>query len=74
MNHQTALRALSQASGWRKSTYSIGENDCVEITTEVPGWVGVRDSTLGPASPLLAVPRPEWRAILAASQDGKLGI
>jgi hypothetical protein len=72
VNHQTALRALSQASGWRKSSYSKAQNDCVEITAEVTGWVGVRDSTLGAASPLVAVPRSEWRAVLAASRAGKL--
>jgi hypothetical protein len=35
MNRQPARAALTQASGWRKSTYSIAQNDYVEITTEI---------------------------------------
>ena len=66
MNHDHALAALITAAGWRKSSYSWGENNCVEITTELPGWVGVRDSKLGTASPLLAVTTAAWRALLAA--------
>jgi len=64
MSHDEALAALITAAGWHKSSYSWGENGCVEVTTELPGWVGVRDSTLGTASPLLAVPPAEWRALL----------
>lgn len=65
MNCDEALAALATAGGWRKSHYSW-QNGCVEVTAELPGWVGVRDSKLGPASPLLAVPTAQWRALLAA--------
>jgi hypothetical protein len=65
MNHDHALAALTAAAGWRKSSYSQGANGCVEITTELTGWVGVRDSKLGTASPLLAIPTAQWRALLA---------
>lgn len=71
MKHEDALVALTQAGGWRKSSYSQGANDCVEVTT-VPGWVGLRDSKLGDASPLLAFNLAEWRAMLAAARDGQL--
>lgn len=67
MNCDEALAELATAAGWRKSHYSWGENGCVEITTELPGWVGVRDSKLGPASPLLAIPTAQWRALLATA-------
>jgi hypothetical protein len=36
----------------------------VEITTELTGWVGVRDSKLGAASPVLAVTPVQWQAML----------
>ncbi|MGH3827691.1 MAG: DUF397 domain-containing protein [Pseudonocardiaceae bacterium] len=72
INHQLALKALTQASGWRKSSYSKGANDCVEITTEVPGWVGLRDSKLGTDSPALACTRPQWRALLAATHADEI--
>ncbi|MGH3807800.1 MAG: DUF397 domain-containing protein [Pseudonocardiaceae bacterium] len=71
MNHHQALAGLSTAAGWRKSSYSV-QNGCVEVTTELPDWVGVRDSKLGPDSPLLAVTPPQWRATLAATQAGEL--
>lgn len=66
MNHDEALAALATTAGWRKSRYSQGINGCVEITTELPGWVGLRDSKLGTDSPLLTVTTAEWRALLAA--------
>jgi Domain of unknown function (DUF397) len=68
MNHDQAAAELTIAAGWRKSSYSQGANGCVEVTTELPGWVGVRDSKLGAESPLLAVGLSEWRAILATAQ------
>lgn len=44
----------------------------MEITTEIPGWVGVRDSTLGSDSPVLAFALPEWRAALTAARPANL--
>ncbi len=71
MNHDQALAELTTAAGWRKSSYSQGQNGCVEVTTELPGWVGVRDSKLGTDSPLLTFGPSEWRATLAAAQAGE---
>ncbi len=64
MNHDEALAALATTAGWRKSGYCQGANGCVEITTELPGWVGVRDSKLGASSPLLPVSTAQWTAFL----------
>lgn len=69
-----ARAALTHPCGWRKSSYSQGANDCVEITTELPGWVGVRDSKLGTVSPVLAFTLPEWRAALAATEAGEFAV
>jgi Domain of unknown function (DUF397) len=74
MNHDDARAALTGASGWRKSSRSVAQNGCVEITTEVPGWVGVRDSKLGPASPVLAFTHHEWRSMLAGVHAGEFEI
>jgi len=73
MNHDQAAAALTTAARWRKSSYSQGANGCVEVTTELPGWVGVRDSKLGTTSPVLACTHSEWRTMLAAAQAGELG-
>ncbi|MGH3901439.1 MAG: DUF397 domain-containing protein [Pseudonocardiaceae bacterium] len=72
MNHAQVADTLTTAAGWRKSSYSQGENNCVEVTTELPGWVGVRDTKLGLASPLLAVTRSQWHTTLTATQAGDL--
>lgn len=72
MNHQDALQALTRAGGWRKSTRSQGANDCVEITDQVPGWVGVRDSKLADASPVLAVTVEQWRLFRTSVRDGRI--
>jgi Domain of unknown function (DUF397) len=69
MNYHDALAALSTATGWHKSTRSEAQNGCLEVTTEVPGWVGVRDTKLGARSPVLAVPTKEWTVMLAATKN-----
>jgi hypothetical protein len=66
VTHQDALASLNQAATWRKSSYSEGANNCVEITDELPGWIGVRDSKLGPDSPILVFTHAEWAAFTAA--------
>ncbi|WP_405894756.1 DUF397 domain-containing protein [Streptomyces sp. NBC_00104] len=44
---------LSTAT-WRKSSYSDGgDNNCLEVTDEVPGIVPVRDSKVPDSRPLL---------------------
>ena len=64
MSDQAVPTDLTQASGWQKSSYSQGANDCVEITTEVPGWIAMRDSKLGASSPLLPFSTAQWTAFL----------
>lgn len=63
MNHEAALAALGPAAGWRTSSYSQGQNDCIEIAT-VPEWVGIRDSKLAADAPRLALDTSAWRAFL----------
>ncbi|WP_034274415.1 DUF397 domain-containing protein [Haloechinothrix halophila] len=71
MTEQTPSAALRQATTWQKSSYSQGASDCVEITTDVPGWVGVRDSKLGGSSPVLAFSQGEWNAFIAGAKAGE---
>lgn len=74
MNHDVALAALITAAGWHKSTRSQQASGCVEVTDEVPGWIGVRDTKLGAQSPILAIPAVQWSAMLAAVQNGELNL
>ncbi|MGH3992491.1 MAG: DUF397 domain-containing protein [Pseudonocardiaceae bacterium] len=69
MNHHDAHTALT-AAGWHKSRYSQAESGCVEITTAVPGWVGIRDTKLGPTSPILALTHTRWTAFTAGVRNG----
>lgn len=49
---------------WRKSSYSSGTGQCVEVAA-LPGKVAVRDSK-DPAGDVLVFTPAQWRAFLAA--------
>lgn len=66
MNHRVTQTSLRNCTHWRKSSYSYPDGqECVEITTELTGWVGVRDSKLGAASPILTCTTAQWQTMLA---------
>jgi Domain of unknown function (DUF397) len=71
MMYDEVLAVLGTASGWRKPARSQAQNACVEVTTAVPGWVGVRDTKLGSASPLLAVSAGGWGALVESAKEGE---
>jgi hypothetical protein len=55
---------------WRKSSYSssTGQN-CVEVATNLPGMVAIRDSK-NPDGPRLLIPAAEWCAFVGGLQAG----
>ena len=53
---------LSRAE-WRKSSYSSQNGACVELATNLPGMVAIRDSK-DPGGPSLLIPAAEWRAFV----------
>jgi Domain of unknown function (DUF397) len=57
---------------WRKSSYSGTSGNCVEVATNLPGLVAIRDSK-DPGGPKLAVGVDEWRAFVAGVRAGELG-
>jgi hypothetical protein len=59
---------------WRKSSYS-GNNggQCVEVASNMPGVVAVRDSK-DPGGPELAFAADEWRAFTAGVRGGKFDL
>jgi hypothetical protein len=73
MNHTDAVSALVDASGWKTSTRTSQGENCVEVTTAVPGRVGVRD-TKNRAAGLLALNRPQWNTFLNAINEGQFDL
>jgi hypothetical protein len=57
---------------WRKSSYSssTGQN-CVEVATNLPDMVAIRDSAQ-PLGPKLLVAHHEWRSFLGHLRAGPL--
>ena len=55
---------------WRKSSYSGGAGNCVEIAGGRSGAVGVRDSK-NPTGPVLLFTPRTWRAFIAGVKNGE---
>ncbi|WP_433571188.1 DUF397 domain-containing protein [Streptomyces sp. CA-251247] len=53
---------LSSAK-WRSSTYSGGNNECVEIADNIPTLIPVRDSK-HPVGPVITVTPDAWRTFI----------
>ncbi|WP_049655479.1 DUF397 domain-containing protein [Kitasatospora sp. MY 5-36] len=58
-----------QRAVWRKSTYSNGQGDCIEVADGVAGVVPVRDSK-DPHGLALAFTAEAWRSFVAGVQAG----
>lgn len=57
---------------WRKSSYSGGSSDnCVEVATNLPGVVVVRDSK-DPVGPTLTFTHAAWSDFVRGIRDGDL--
>ncbi len=52
------------AAIWRKSSYSGGQGDCLEIATGIRALAPVRDSK-NPTGPVIPFSRHAWRAFVA---------
>ncbi|GAA4817587.1 DUF397 domain-containing protein [Streptomyces ziwulingensis] len=64
-------QALTGAQ-WFKSSYSGGEQACLEVAADIPGAVPVRDSKT-PEGPALLFPRASFAAFVTAVGAGGFG-
>ncbi|HUY48279.1 MAG TPA: DUF397 domain-containing protein [Streptosporangiaceae bacterium] len=64
------VKANLARATWRKSSYSGGSGNCVEIAGNLPGGVGVRDSK-DPSGPALIFTSRAWRAFIAGVKNGE---
>jgi hypothetical protein len=55
---------------FKKSSYSSVQGDCVEVATNVPGTVAIRDSK-DPNGPILHFAPAQWAAFQAAVVRGE---
>jgi hypothetical protein len=58
------MSSARHGANWRSSTYSGGNNECVQVADHIPGLVPVRDSKR-PAGPVLRFGCDAWRAFLS---------
>ena len=56
---------------WRKSTWSIGNGQCLEAGGTVDGRLAVRDSA-DKTGPIILLPRGEWSNFLRKIKVGDL--
>ncbi|MCX4684968.1 DUF397 domain-containing protein [Kitasatospora purpeofusca] len=58
-------------TAWHKSSYSVGDGECIEIASGFPDIVPVRDSK-DPHGPTLAFSSTAWQSFITAIHTGEL--
>jgi hypothetical protein len=59
--------------GWRKSSYSSGTGNCVEVAT-ADSTVGVRDSKQHDRGLVLEFSHIAWKAFIRAAKNGNFDL
>jgi hypothetical protein len=65
------MNGESKFTNWRKSTWSSGGDNCVEVGFAADGSVGVRDTKQHGLGPVLEFTPSEWEAFLGGVRGGE---
>jgi hypothetical protein len=60
--------AANRSARWQRSSHSMGNGNCVEITRLPSGQVGVRDSK-DPDGGMLQLTPGQWRGLVASIKE-----
>ncbi|MGP2437211.1 DUF397 domain-containing protein [Streptomyces sp. JW3] len=63
MSQQSGISPSTPEAQWRKSSYSGGQGDCVEVADNFPALAPVRDSKW-PGGPALVFANEAWAAFV----------
>jgi hypothetical protein len=65
------MSQTNNSRAWRKSSYSQGGAECVEIAIDAAGQRHIRDSKQHGAGPILEFTPAEWTAFVRGVKDGE---
>lgn len=65
------MKNTTPRTGWRKSSYSDGQNNCVMLA-RLDDSVGIRDSKQGESGDVLTFSPAELGAFVQAVKDGSI--
>lgn len=64
MSHERHGAPRLATAIWRKSSYSGGQGECLELAPNIPSLAPVRDSK-NPVGPVISFSRDAWRAFIS---------
>jgi hypothetical protein len=64
MSNEALAPVSTDTAIWRRSSYSGGQGDCLELAHGIPALAPVRDSK-NPTGPVIPFNRDAWRAFIA---------
>jgi hypothetical protein len=62
-----------EGHSWRKSSYSAGNGECIEVAASFGPWISIRDSK-DPEGPVINCSAEAFRSLLDAARSGVLPI